>query len=285
MHSTAQDRQKRQAAGAAAPVAASRPQPELRISVLGPLEVAWRGIQIRLASASARALLVLLALSRQPLARDTVAADLWPEFGARSSAALRQALWLLRAGLAEAGAEPRAVIYADDTVVGFVPGLTVDVDARRFEALMREVPPRCEPALRLYRGDLVVAHFQESFARERERLADAYDDSLALASQRRLASGDLDGARDAALRLLSRDPLREEGHATLIEIYGRAGSRSQVTRQYRRLQALLEAELDISPLAETEATYRAALRFASTRSRNAMTARGDREVEAPWQAT
>lgn len=259
--------------------------PDLKISVLGPLEVAWRGTRVRLASTSARALLVLLALRRKPLIRDAVPTDLWPELGTRSSAALRQALWLLRAGLAEAGAHPKEVIGADEAVVGFLPNVSIDVDARRFEALMREEPPCPERAICMYRGDLVVAQGQEYFARERERLADLYEDALALASQRRLANGDLDGARNAAIRLLNRDPLREEGHATLIEVYGRVGTRSQVTRQYRRLRCLLADELDVAPLPETEETYRAALLGTYRRSRSMIAQRAQRMFDSPSRAT
>ena len=59
--------------------------------------------------------------------------------------------------------------------------------------------------------------------------------------------------------LLSRDSLREEAHAVLIAAYGLSGSRSQVVRQYRRVSAILRAELGVPPLPETEAAYRLAL--------------------------
>ena len=72
-------------------------------------------------------------------------------------------------------------------------------------------------------------------------------------------AGDHEGARRAAERLLVRDPLREEVHAVLIEVYGLYGSRSQVVRQYRRLCTVLARELDETPLPETDAIYRLAL--------------------------
>jgi DNA-binding SARP family transcriptional activator len=72
---------------------------------------------------------------------------------------------------------------------------------------------------------------------------------------------------------LERDPLREEGHAVLIEAYGIDGSRSQAHRQYARLRAMLASELAADPLPETEAAYRTAL--ARTHARSA-----DRVVNA-----
>ena len=59
--------------------------------------------------------------------------------------------------------------------------------------------------------------------------------------------------------LLARDPLREEAHALLMTIHGLIGTRSQVVRQYRRLRSVLERELDVTPLPESEATYQLAL--------------------------
>ena len=84
-----------------------------------------------------------------------------------------------------------------------------------------------------------------------------------------LANGDHEGARRAAERLLVRDPLREEVHAVLIEVYGLYGSRSQVVRQYRRLCTVLARELDETPLPETDAIYRLAIdtEFVSERRR------------------
>jgi DNA-binding SARP family transcriptional activator len=53
----------------------------------------------------------------------------------------------------------------------------------------------------------------------------------------------------------------------LIRAYGRAGSRSQVVRQYRRVCSILRSELAVAPLPETDATYRAALATSTARSR------------------
>ena len=75
----------------------------------------------------------------------------------------------------------------------------------------------------MYRGDLLEGLGHECFAAERERLSDRYEDALAIVAERRLATGDPVGARDAADRLLERDPLREEAHAVLIAVHGLIG--------------------------------------------------------------
>ena len=121
-------------------------------------------------------------------------------------------------------------------------------------------------------GELAEGFAHECFARDRQRLADAYEDALAMAARSRLAIGDLDGARAAALELLARDPLREEAHQTLMWVYGAIGSRSQVLRQYRRLEALLAGEIGEAPLPETVEAYRAAMATAVVRSRRRVAA-------------
>ena len=137
----------------------------------------------------------------------------------------------------------------------------------RFSCLAHGHPPDPESALALYRGDLVEAMGHDIFARDRERLADDYEDMLALAARARLAAGDLEGARAAGETLLHRDALREEAHEVLIAVHGAIGTRSQVVRQYRHLVDLLRRELDVEPLPETVMVYRAALEGSVARSR------------------
>jgi DNA-binding SARP family transcriptional activator len=165
------------------------------------------------------------------------------------------------------GADPTVVLTTDRDTIAFGPAVMTEVDVVRFEALLRLRPPELEAALRLYRGDLAEDLALECLSVRRETLADLYEDALASVARTRLAAGDLDGARRAATELLERDPLREEGHAVLIEAYGIDGSRSQAHRQYTRLRAMLASELAADPLAETEAVYRGAL--ARTKSRSA----------------
>jgi DNA-binding SARP family transcriptional activator len=241
------------------------PEQKLHIRLLGPMAVLWGGTPIRLATAAARALVALLALRGRLQFRETVAADLWPDLGQRSATALRQALWLVRGSLHQAGADAARIMDVDDELIGFYPE-RIEVDAIRFEWLLSRRPRQLEEAVSLYRGDLALSCGQECFTRERDRLADMFEDALVDVARTRMQAGDFEGAHDASIALLARDPLREEGHATLIEVYGQIGSRSQVTRQYRRLRSVLESELSVPPLPETEATYRAALGATYARS-------------------
>jgi DNA-binding SARP family transcriptional activator len=232
----------------------------LRVHLLGRLEVrAAEGTLVRLGGRHAPALFALMVLTRRPRTRETIAADLWPDADGTSVGSLRQALWLVRHGLIDAGVDPDSVLDITPESVGIRPEARLDVDAATFERWLDEGDSGIERAVEMYRGDLVEALAHECFATERERLADRFEDALVAVAQHRLRDGDSAGARVAAERVLARDPLREEAHAVLISVLGLIGSRSQVVRQYRRLQAVLERELGETPLPETDAAYRLAM--------------------------
>jgi DNA-binding SARP family transcriptional activator len=250
-------------------VRSSRP-PRLAIRLFGRIDVTVDGRPVPLAGRHAQALAALLALTRRPRSRDAIAADLWPDALTAANGALRQALWLLRSAFVAAGVDARQVLEADADALGLAADVELELDVARFDDAMTSEPPDVETAIATYRGELAECLGHECFARERERLADSYEDALAIAAEARLARRDLAGARDAAHRLVARDPIREEAHAVLLRIHGLEGRRSQVLRQYRRLRDLLRRELDVDPLPETEAALRAALRDAEAHSAEAV---------------
>jgi SARP family transcriptional regulator, regulator of embCAB operon len=247
----------------------------LQVQLLGRIEVTTdAGAPIRLSGRHAQALFALLVLARRPRSRDALAADLWPEADSASSAALRQALWLIRNACTTAGIPADTILDVEAETIGLRPDVKIAVDTDWFEACVREADCSTETAVELYRGDLAEGLGHDCFAAERERLSDLFEDALGEVGENRLLAGDLTGARAAAERLLARDPLREEAHALIIAVHGMTGSRSQVVRQYRRLRTVLARELDVEPLPETEATYRQALARTLERSRARAAAMG-----------
>jgi len=240
----------------------------LAIRLLGRLDVLAGDVPVRIGGRHAQALMALLALRPRPRLRDTLAAELWPEAGGPSAASLRQALWLIRSSLTAAGLDADAWLEADQDSIGLHHDAAIELDVDRFERLAASPDPDDhETALRVYAGDLLEGLGHECFAADRERLSDLYEDLLADVAQDRLDRGDVLGARRAASELLVRDPLREEAHVVLIAVYGQVGTRSQVVRQYRRVCAILRAELAVPPLPETDAAYWSALAVSASRSR------------------
>ena len=243
------------------------PQALLQVDLLGRIEVRTAaGARVTFAGRHAPALFALLVLVRRPRSREAIAADLWPESDTTSAGSLRQALWLVRHGLSDAGLPPDSVLDVSTETIGVRADANIALDIVAFEACLDATVCGAERAIGLYGGDLVESLGHDCFAAERERLADRYEDALVTVAERRLAAGDLRGASEAAQRVIARDPLREEAHTILIAVHGLVGSRSQIVRQYRRLQVVLERELGEPPLPETDAAYRQAMRHAVQRS-------------------
>ena len=251
--------------------------PRLDIALLGRLRVRTaNGRELRLLGRHAQALFTLLALTRRPRTREAIAADLWPDSTAIATGPLRQALYQVRQAMVAVGIDPDQALEADAESLGLSPDVVTSLDVVHFEHCSDD--PRCsaEQAIALYGGDLAEGLGHDCFAAERERLADRYEDALAIVAEHCLEDGDLAGARTAAEKLVVRDPLREEAHAVLIAIHGLTGSRAQVVRQYRRVREILDRELDEVPLPETDATYRRALARTVARSRERAT-----EIDRP----
>lgn len=232
----------------------------LDITLLGRFGIrTTSGREVRLVGRHAQALFTLLAMTRRPRTREAIATDLWPESVVTPTGPLRQALYQMRGALAAAGITVDEVLEADSETLGLRPEAVHWIDIDRFEACTDDPACGAENAIALYGGDLAEGLDHDCFAAERERLADRYEDALATCAVQRLEAGDVEGARRMAERLIARDPLREEGHATLIDIHGLTGTRSQVVRHYRRIREILARELGETPLPETDATYRLAL--------------------------
>jgi DNA-binding SARP family transcriptional activator len=247
---------------------ADEPRIRLQVDLLGRLDARTPdGHHLRLPGRHAQALFALLVLGRRPRSREAIATDLWPDADAGSAGSLRQALWLVRQGLLEAGIVPDRLLDIDTDTLGIRMDAVIDLDVTAFEVCLADTGCGAETAIGMYQGDLLEGLGHDCFAGERERLSDRYEDALAMVAEERLREGDLLGAQAAAERLLARDPLREEAHAVVIAVHGLLGTRSQVVRQYRRLQDVLDRELGERPLPETEVIYRQALARTVARSR------------------
>jgi DNA-binding SARP family transcriptional activator len=212
--------------------------------------------------AKARALIAILALQPgQTQARDKLTSVLWPEFPddqARHS--LRQTLFMLR----KRAPSLELAIDGDSLIL---PASTVTVDVAQFRALAaRGTPDALAEASSLYRGDLLEGlrvkerPFEDWLLGERERLRELAIGTLRTLLAHHSARGATDEALQAALRLVSIDPLNEPAHRALIGLYAATGRRALALRQYETLARGLKRELDVAPEPETVLCYEQVLR-------------------------
>jgi DNA-binding SARP family transcriptional activator len=222
------------------------------VALLGPPRLERDGRAVSVDTRKAVALVAYLALAGRPVAREEVAALLWPESDhARARAALRRTLSSLQSALDGAG-----VVVQGDTLA-LDGSVRTDVDEFRRLAAAGEL----REAADAFRGDFLAGFaLRDSAEFDEWQLASADElrRELAAVLERLVASlGTSDEAVARARRWLELDPLHEPAHRALMELYAARGDRNAALRQYRECVATLERELGVEPLEETTALYEA----------------------------
>jgi DNA-binding SARP family transcriptional activator/tetratricopeptide (TPR) repeat protein len=216
---------------------------------------------VRLPTKKTSALLAYLALhGRQPQSRAKLAALLWEDSAepqARES--LRQTLSLLRKAFSPE-LEDRLIAHGDNVALDL---RDIPVDTAQFEQLASSAEiSTLERAARLYSGqvlegfDLRAPEFEAWLRAVRQQFHERALDVLSRLLAHHIAAGNLEGGVTVATRLLALDPLREDAHRILIELYGRQGRFPAAFQQYRYCEEVLSRELGVEPEAATKALYR-----------------------------
>ncbi len=257
----------------------STPTP-LSLYLLGTSRLVY-GRQTLTQSLARKELALLIYLTCQPeqrFSREHLATLLWSEVPqSRARYNLRRALWSLRRSLEEADFDPDDCLTIEGSWIYVPPHTACWVDVRDFEevlqACFQDLQTRFSPtsesirrirkALDLYRGDFLAGfsvpnapNFDEWVTFERERLFLLLLRALTSLIQSFIARGERDEAIAACQRLLVLDPLQEDIHRLLMRLYWETGQRAQALRQYRTYRELLQDELGIEPLEETQELYR-----------------------------
>ena len=230
-----------------------------RIYLFGSLQLipggAADGAPLEIRSAKLQALLAYLSLHQQrPINRYRLSRALWPKANESSARRnLREYLYRARQTLGEfiPGA---SMIETEDNFITFNPPAECWIDLAEFERLTSEASqiPISTPteaislrqrATDLYRSDLLSNFYDDWVIPERERLQAIFIDNLAQLSQLWQVSQKLPEAITVTKRLLEYDPLREEDHRRLMELYLTSGDRARALQQYQLCYQLLTEEL------------------------------------------
>jgi DNA-binding SARP family transcriptional activator len=238
--------------------------PTLRVYLLGQPEATWAGRPLALERRQVRALLYRLAADLRPVPREKLCYLFWPD---SPEASARRNLRGLLTHLRRALPVPGLVITSGETA-GLDPEKTW-CDTAAFEQLGTTgwvETGLAQQAVDLYRGPFLAGfslpgcpEFELWATTERRSQERHYLEALAALIQERAASDDYAAAITHAQRYLAVDELAEEIHRRLIELYAANQDRSAALRQYERCASILERELGVEPLPQTQATYRAVL--------------------------
>lgn len=234
--------------------------PNIQLYFLGTPQFRQNGNGIKITNAKGVALLTYLAAKRLPQTREQATTLLWPDSlpqAARKN--LRNVLWHIRKTLGE------DVVRDESGNLSLGEGVWVDLHA--FEDTRPSAPAdRLESAAALYQAPLSegltvleAPAFELWLTTERERLARHYLRLLeGLIAAHRTAEN-WPGVISSARQALACDNLQEPMHQALMEAHARLGERAEALRQYDTLAVILNRELGVGPLPETDNLQRAIL--------------------------
>ncbi len=257
-------------AGASDPAPAGADRPDVIVRVLGQLDARAGGAQVTSwGGQRARTLFQYLLMHRRPVHREILMELLWPGHtysSARNN--LNVCVYGLRRALGAAAPPGARYVVYRDACYSLNRALAWEIDRDRFvEAAERGCrggqpgavgeEAMLERAVSAYGGPLFAGDPAAGwFVPERTALHELYLQVLERLARLRAGRGDLDGAQRALERLLREDGCRESAHRLLMSCFARRGQRDLVARQYQRCAARLDADLDITPSAETVDLFR-----------------------------
>ncbi len=225
----------------------------LRFYLLGAMDIRHDGERRpKPATLKSQSLLAYLILHRhRPQSRDRLVGLFWgerPERRARAS--LSTALWHIRRCL------PEVCVDSDPQTVQFDPERDLWVDVEAFESCVSQGDINAlQSAVALYRGDFMDGFYHEWVIDERYRLETLFMEALTRLMVGLEARAEHDSSLAVAMRLLERDPLREEAHRLAMRAYCRLGQRNAALEQYRRCCRIVQEELGAGPMVETTELY------------------------------
>ncbi|MBV7333018.1 tetratricopeptide repeat protein [Chloroflexi bacterium TSY] len=242
---------------------------QTQLLLFGPPRIVRDDTEVPLRMRKAQAMLVYLAVTRQPHSRDALATMLWPENNQQDARGhLRRELARVRKLV---GKEHFAV---DNEIVALHLGDTLTTDVAQFAQLVADSTqchhattescndclPILEDAVNLYRDDFLAdfalpdsPEFADWHFFTREEFRQTLAQILQQILQGYCGQGNAEQAIPYARRWLDLDLLHEPAHRQLMVLYAHTGQHAAAIRQYERCVDILQAELDASPQPETTA--------------------------------
>ncbi|MES9972357.1 MAG: BTAD domain-containing putative transcriptional regulator [Candidatus Thiodiazotropha sp.] len=223
------------------------------------------GTVIDLRARKAKALLAWLALHQErPQPRERLALLLWEESSdTQARHSLRQAL----SGLRKILANHADALFTDQERVTLKRG-HIDTDTWAFDTLLREgdSPEHLTRLVSLYGGEFLEGfnprsnNYEEWLMTQRSHYRELASSGMCKLLDHYLENSEFEAGVRLGIKLLASDPLQEQTHRTLMQLYTRLNRPADALRQYRQCRRLLQRELGISPEAQTEQLYSEILR-------------------------
>lgn len=244
---------------------------QLKLFLFGPPRIEQAGDLIEINLRKALALLVYLAVTRQPHSRDALATLFWPENDQSSARArLRRTLYKLNKLL------QNELIEATSETLHIDPEVDLWIDTEAFQqhvqdclpgeestaALDRDCLSRLVEAADLYGDDFMAGFtlpdcptFDEWQFFQSESLRQSLTQVLAQLTHLYRTQDDFEAAISYGRRYLALDPLDEAAHRLLMQLYAWSGQQTAALRQYAECVKIMDQELGLAPAPETRELY------------------------------
>jgi len=224
---------------------------------------------------SVQQLLAFLLIKRRRLhPRPVLAGLFWGDSSEeRARSCLSTALWRLRKALEPEGIPKGTYLLTTSSdkvgfnvdsdhwldVAAFEENLT-PVLTEPIESMEPEKADRLENALELYHGELLNGCYEDWALRERERLRSLHLDGLIHLMGYYSHHQVYDRAISCGCTILDKEPLREGIQRDVMRLFMESGQRKRAITQYKSCCRMLDEELGIGPMEETQELYREILR-------------------------
>ena len=238
----------------------------LYFATLGSFQVAFResnmGV-INWRTVKTRDLLAYLLHRGEPVSKEKIIEDLWPDGDAESIAVIfHTTLYNLRKLFHKAGCQNNILYIGKRYQIH--PGRFAS-DRQQFQesiaaGLRAEADPEAakillEKAVTLYRGDYLEELDYAWLLPHKEYLKRSCIEARLWLAKYYLQRQDFIRAEFHLQIVEDYDPFAETVHTLLMTIYAKQGNRLAVKNQYRRLQEVLKRELGLEPAPETSRLY------------------------------
>lgn len=216
-------------------------------------------------------LFAYLALSKgRFFTRSELISALWSEQSSEpiSTGTFNTTLWRLRKTLEKPPLAQSKIVQCDRRgAIGLPQDAELELDVSEFtrlitpclhkpiEQLNNNDIDNLRRGVNLYRDDILTGFSDDWALREREMHRRMLLNALARLMQTSIRLQDLGSAIRYAQEILDRDPLREDIHRELMQLFIANGQRAMALRQFELCRAALRKELAIQPMRETLAVY------------------------------
>ncbi|WP_196137473.1 BTAD domain-containing putative transcriptional regulator [Aliikangiella sp. G2MR2-5] len=202
--------------------------------------------------------------------RDELVAELWDDLCGNtvSQGAFNTILWRLRKNIEKQHFRNGELFERDGRgFICFRKEANVYLDIEEFKQKAKAASGRpvnqlteqdiasLNRAITLYQADILGNFTAEWAIREREKLRRIYFSVLARLIEYSRLCGDFDLSISYAQMVLDSEPLREDVHRELMELYELSGQRALALKQFETCRNLLRKELAIPPMQQTMKLY------------------------------